>query len=89
MIIEIILSSTAFTAIFKSIHKARVWHRDVRADNLLVNPITGEVFVIDFEYAEIAGSRGVSLYPNYNIEMRCLQNIFDKKYERMDYDHYR
>ncbi|KIM42906.1 hypothetical protein M413DRAFT_26872 [Hebeloma cylindrosporum] len=74
----------AFTAIFKGIHKARVRHQDVRADNLLVNPTTGEVFVIDFDRADIAGA----FYPNYDIEMQCLQNIFDKKYERMNYDDY-
>ncbi|KIM42885.1 hypothetical protein M413DRAFT_125221 [Hebeloma cylindrosporum] len=75
----------AFTAIFKGIHKARVRHQDVRADNLLVNPTTGEVFVIDFDRADIAGA----FYPNYDIEMQCLQNIFDKKYELMNYDYYR
>ncbi|KIM42894.1 hypothetical protein M413DRAFT_125311 [Hebeloma cylindrosporum] len=75
----------AFTAIFKSIHKARVRHQDVRADNLLVNPATGEVLVIDFDRAHVAGA----LYPNYDIEMQCLQNIFDKKYEPINYDHYR
>ncbi|KIM42909.1 hypothetical protein M413DRAFT_26874 [Hebeloma cylindrosporum] len=79
----------AFTAIFKSIHEARVRHMDVRADNLLANPITGEVFVIDFDLAEIAGSTIYSVRPNYDIEMQCLQNIFDKKYERMNYAQYR
>ncbi|KIM42908.1 hypothetical protein M413DRAFT_125547 [Hebeloma cylindrosporum] len=74
----------AFTAIFKSIHEARVRHQDVRADNLLVNPATGEAFVIDFDRAHVAGA----LYPNYDIEMQCLQNIFDKKYEPMNYHHY-
>ncbi|KIM42892.1 hypothetical protein M413DRAFT_444519 [Hebeloma cylindrosporum] len=75
----------AFTTIFESIHEAHVLHRDVRADNLLVNTTTGEVLVIDFDRADIAGPS----FRTYDIEMQCLQNIFDKKYEPMNYDHYR
>ncbi|KIM42899.1 hypothetical protein M413DRAFT_125364 [Hebeloma cylindrosporum] len=74
----------AFSTIFKSIHGAHVLHQDVRADNLLVDPTTGEVFIIDFDRAEISGA----FHRNYDIEMRCLQNIFDKKYEPMNYHHY-
>jgi serine/threonine protein kinase len=64
------------------IHEARVRYRDIGADNLLVNPTVGEVFVIDFDLAEIAGwGNFVPLYPNYDIEVQCLRNTFNKKYE--------
>jgi hypothetical protein len=56
--------------------------QDIGADNLLVNPTVGEVFVIDFDLAEIAGwGNFVPLYPNYDIEVQCLRNTFNKKYE--------
>ena len=74
------LSSAAFTAIFQSIHEARVRYRNVGADSL-VNPTVGEVFIA-FDLADIAGwGKSIPLYPSYDIEVQCLRNIFDKKYE--------
>ncbi|KIM34822.1 hypothetical protein M413DRAFT_450043 [Hebeloma cylindrosporum] len=74
----------AFLAAMKNIHNAGVRHMDIRAENLLVNPATGSVVIIDFDRAELAHDNEYRL-PDYNIEMVCLERLLEGRYQRMHY----
>jgi len=68
----------------KSIHKAGVRHMDIRADNLLINPATGSVVIIDFDRAEFAHDNE-NILLDYDIEMLRLQRLLQGKYRKMNY----
>ncbi|KIM42901.1 hypothetical protein M413DRAFT_125394 [Hebeloma cylindrosporum] len=73
----------AFLEIIESIHKAGVRHRDITADNLVVDCNTGQAFIIDFDQAEIARPR-----TNYRVEVQCLEYLLEGQYMRMTYELY-
>jgi len=79
--------SQAFLAIIESIHKAGVRHRDISADNLVIDHNTAQAFIIDFNQAEIARpSPGTS---NYKVEMQCLEFLLEGRYMHMTYELYK
>lgn len=57
----------------KDIHAAGVRHRDLRPENLLVNPDNGEVFIIDFDRAIIGRSSENAL----RAEFEDLEDVLD------------
>ena len=75
--------SQAFMAIIESIHKAGVRHRDITADNLVIDSKTGKAFIIDFDQAEIARPR-----TNYKVEVQCLKYLLEGRYMQMTYELY-
>ncbi|KIM34820.1 hypothetical protein M413DRAFT_391409 [Hebeloma cylindrosporum] len=75
----------AFLAAMKNIHNAGVRHMDIRAENLLVNPATGVVVIIDFDRAQLA-HENLHIAPNYNIEMLCLKRLLEGRYRQVNYD---
>ena len=68
-------------AIIESIHKAGVRHRDITADNLVVDCNTGQAFIIDFDQAEIARPTRT----NYKVEVQCLEFLLEGQYMHMTY----
>ena len=57
---------------------------DIRAENLLVNPATGSVAIIDFDRAEFAHDYE-NILLDYDIEMVCLERLLEGRYQKMNY----
>jgi tRNA A-37 threonylcarbamoyl transferase component Bud32 len=64
--------------VFEDIHGAGVRHHDPRLENLMVSN-DGQVFVIDFDKAELDASES-----SKEREMRYLKAILDGKYPNRD-----
>ncbi len=57
--IEVALElAIAWADALAAIHKARLVHRDISANNLLVDPETGAACIVDFGIAQFLGDRG-------------------------------
>lgn len=69
------LTSEAFMRALKSIHKAGVRHRDLRADNVTINP-HGQCFIIDFDEAELNPSE-----KRLKWELSCMEKLLDGAYD--------
>ncbi|KAJ3502002.1 hypothetical protein NLJ89_g9082 [Agrocybe chaxingu] len=74
----------AFAAAIVGLHAAGVWHGDLRIDNLLVNPETKQIFIIDFDCAEKIVEDGIlkktSQADPIASEIMCMRDILTKKY---------
>ncbi|CAA7265525.1 unnamed protein product [Cyclocybe aegerita] len=74
----------AFSAAIVGLHEAGVWHGDIRIDNLLVNPETKQVFIIDFDCAEKIVEGGIlkktSQADPIASEIMCMRDILTKTY---------
>ncbi|KAJ7162375.1 hypothetical protein C8R46DRAFT_1104421 [Mycena filopes] len=60
-----------FIKIMESIHRAGVYHHDIRAENLMLDE-KGQAFIIDFDCAELNPTEGKK-----QREMKRLCNLFD------------
>ena len=63
---------------FKEIHARKVYHGDVRCENILIRP-DHSVVVIDFEASEMDADPGL-----LNAEMREVKNLLASMKHRMD-----
>ncbi|KJZ69734.1 hypothetical protein HIM_10874 [Hirsutella minnesotensis 3608] len=69
----------AVSKIFKAMHKLRVLHRDAEPRNMLYNPDSGKLMVVDFERAEFRGRQPLGLIvPNLQNRKR-KRGILQKK----------
>ena len=60
----------------KSIHKAGIKHMDIRADNLVIHPDTGNAAIIDFDRAKFP----LENFSNYYGEMDCLKDLLKGRF---------
>ena len=65
--------SQAFVAAMKSIHKASIKHRNIRADNLVIHPETGKLAIIDFDRTKFP----LENFGYYSGEMESLKDLLE------------
>ncbi|KAJ3503836.1 hypothetical protein NLJ89_g8254 [Agrocybe chaxingu] len=70
----------AFIAIMNSLHEAGIRHRDIRADNMVVHPVTHQVSLIDFDCADEK-----LMQKTLAKEIQCMNDILDRSYEGQRY----
>ena len=54
---EFFYAAIAVTKILSDLYQYRVIHKDIKPDNILINPETKEIFLIDFSIASLLPSR--------------------------------
>ncbi|CAA7265524.1 unnamed protein product [Cyclocybe aegerita] len=70
----------AFIAIMNSLHEAGIRHRDIRADNMVIHPVTHQVSLIDFDCADDKLTQKTLAN-----EIQCMNDILDRSYEGQRY----
>ncbi|MBD2501117.1 ATP-binding sensor histidine kinase [Anabaena azotica] len=71
------------TAILDELHRERIIHKDIKPANILINPTTGEIKIIDFSLATIL-PREIQSFLNPNVLEGTLAYISPEQTGRMN-----
>ncbi|MDZ8051206.1 MAG: AAA family ATPase [Aulosira sp. ZfuVER01] len=80
---EFFSMSIEITSILEGLHRDRIIHKDIKPANILINPTTGEVKIIDFSLATLL-PREIQFLTNPNVLEGTLAYISPEQTGRMN-----